>query len=98
MRVVPELSMFIVACEIDGSDLARERERHFRTGKRADNLHGHDSISTSAIGVVVLRYKFRTSFRLFSRCNQNAWDLHKLCTYEWDNAVWNDFKTHFQHK
>ena len=65
MRVVPELSMFIVACEIDGSDLARERERHFRTGKRADNLHGHDSISTSAIGVVVLRYKFRTSFRLF---------------------------------
>ena len=54
--------MFIVACEIDCSDLARERERHFRTGKRADNLHGHGSISTSAIGVVVLHNKFRTSF------------------------------------
>ena len=32
----------------------------------------------------------------FSCCDQNTWDVHKLCSYLQDNAVWNDFKTHFQ--
>ena len=40
--------------------------------------------------------KYRTSFRLFSRRQQNAWNLSKLCTYKRNNAVWNDFRTHFQ--
>ena len=40
--------------------------------------------------------KFRTSFRWFSRRDQNAWDLSKLCIYKQDNAIWNDFKSYFQ--
>ena len=36
------------------------------------------------------------SFPWFSRRDQNALDLRKLCTYKRDNAVQNDPRTHFQ--
>ena len=57
---------------------------------------GHDSISTSCVSIAIPPNKFRTSLHCFSPHNQNAWDLCKLCSYEQDNAVWNDFKPHFQ--
>ena len=78
------------------SDLARGRERHFRTGKRADSID-MTLFRLPVLSVTVLPNKFKTSFRRLSRRDQNAWDLRKLCTYKRDNAVWNDFRTHFQH-
>ena len=67
----------------------------FQNGK-ARGESAHDSISTSGVSVAVLPNKFRTSFRWFSRRDQNAWDLRKFCAYKRDNAVWNYFRTHFQ--
>ena len=65
-------------------------------GKGADSLD--TTLPTSGVDVAVLPNKFRPLFRRFSRRDQNAWDQRKLCTYDRDDAVWNDFRTHFQDK
>ena len=65
--------------------------------RKARGQSGHDSISTSGVSVAVLPIKFRTSFRWFSRRDQNAKYLRSLCTHKRDDAVWNDFRTHFQY-
>ena len=54
-----------------------------RTGTSFQNgkARGHDSVSTSGVSVALLPNKFRTSLRWFPRCDQNAWDLRKFCSY-----------------
>ena len=78
-------------------DLARGREHHFRTGKRADNLDA----TLFRLPVLALPFSpkgslVRSLFRWFSRRDQNAWDSRKFCAYKRDNAVCNYFRTHFQ--
>ena len=73
------------------SDLARGRERHFRTGKRADSL----DTTLFRLPVLALPFSPTSSGRHYAGFPV-AWDLCKFSAYKWDNAVWNYFRTNFR--
>ena len=87
--------LFILCGLLEG--FSKRKGTSFQNGK-ARGQSGHDSTSTSGVGVAILSNKFKTSLRWFSYHDQNAWDSRKFCTHKRDDVVWNYIRTHFQDK